>query len=125
MTLKVLVVDDEAPIRKLIRLNLERDGFSVVEASDGCDALMRLDETVSLLVSDLSMPGLDGVELVAEALRRRPDLPVLFMSAYEEEYAGRLDGHCCFRKPFDPRELVQHIRRVLANEDHGYLNRTQ
>lgn len=116
MTLKVLVVDDEAPIRKLVRMNLERKGFAVIEASNGRDALTHLDETVSLLLSDLSMPGLDGVDLASEVHRRRPELPVLFMSGYEEAYAGKVDDHCCFRKPFDPRELVACIQRTLDKQ---------
>jgi CheY-like chemotaxis protein len=110
---KVLLVDDEASIRKLLRVNLERDGFSVVEAEDAFDALSKLDESVSLLLTDLSMPCLNGVDLRERALQQRPDLPVLFMSGYREEYAGRLDGCCCITKPFTPRDVVKHVREVL------------
>jgi CheY-like chemotaxis protein len=117
MSPKVLVVDDEAPIRKLIRMSLERDGFDVVEASSGRDALSRLDSTVSLLLTDLSMPGLNGVELLNEALQYRPDLPVVVMSGYAEEYDGKLANHFCFKKPFSPRELVKRIRLAIEKRD--------
>src|ERR1044071_7386185 len=114
MALTVLVVDDEQPIRKLIRLSLEKDGFAVTEASDAEDALGRLDDSICLLLSDLSMPGLSGLELVAEVLRRRPNLPVILMSGYSEAYAGQLGGHFCFKKPFELRALAKQIRKTLG-----------
>ena len=110
---KVLLVDDETAIRKLLRMNLERDGFAVVEAADAVDALLKLDDSVSLLLTDLSMPFLNGMQLMALALRRRPDLPVLLMSGYREEYADRLDGRHCISKPFTPQEVVRHVREAL------------
>jgi two-component system KDP operon response regulator KdpE len=110
---KVLLVDDEAAIRKLIRVNLERDGYAVVEAGDALDALSKLDESVSLLLTDLSMPCLNGVELMARALQQRPELPVLLMSGYREEYANTLDGRYCIAKPFHPQDLVKSVREAL------------
>lgn len=116
MIFKVLLVDDEQPIRKLIRIHLEREGFSVTEASDAAEALARLDDSISLLVSDLAMPGLSGIELAAVAQQRHPDLPVLLMSGYSEEFAGQLSGHYCFKKPFEPRALVRQVRQILEHD---------
>ena len=76
---RVLLVDDEPVVREILAAQLRNEGFDVAEAEDGAGALAVLDrgEAVDLLVSDLAMPGLDGVELTREARRRRSGLPAI------------------------------------------------
>jgi two-component system cell cycle sensor histidine kinase/response regulator CckA len=80
----VLVVDDEAPIRRITRLFLEQDGYQVLEASGGREALALLatGRPLDLLVSDICMPDLDGDEMVAQVRGTRPNLKVLYISGH-------------------------------------------
>ncbi len=89
----VLLVEDEKPVRVLIRLLLERAGYRVVDANDGAEALQIWRERTSrfhLLLTDIVMPGgIDGFELSKRLRKEDPDLKVLFMSGYSPEVAGR------------------------------------
>jgi DNA-binding response OmpR family regulator len=117
MTMTVLVVDDEAKLRGLLRDYLERDGYTVVEASDGRGAL----ETAALsrpdlVVLDLGLPGLPGEE-VAQVLRRTSDVPIIMLTAKAGEndrvMGLRLGADDYVVKPFSPRELVARVEAVL------------
>jgi two-component system alkaline phosphatase synthesis response regulator PhoP len=113
----VLVVDDEARIVKLARDYLEQAGFRVFSAGDGLTALaMARRERPDLIVLDLKLPGMDGLD-VCRALRRESDVPVIMLTARVEE-ADRLIGlelgaDDYITKPFSPRELVARVRSVL------------
>ncbi len=116
----VLVAEDEPGIRTLARQFLEGAGFTVVLADDGQKALdtflARPGEFVLALL-DLTMPRLNGREVLDELRRARPDLPVVFMSGYSEEEVGRLVGTAprvaVVQKPFFPSTLLAKVRQML------------
>lgn len=117
MTAKILVVDDEAKIVKLVRSYLEQAGFAVVEAADGQTALIQARrEQPDLIVLDLGLPGLDGME-VTRTLRRERATPIIMLTARIEDtdkiVGLELGADDYITKPFNPRELVARVRSVL------------
>ncbi|MBK7199155.1 MAG: response regulator transcription factor [Anaerolineae bacterium] len=117
MTAKILVVDDEAKIVKLVRSYLEQAGFAVVEAADGQTALIQARrEQPDLIVLDLGLPGLDGIE-VTRTLRRERATPIIMLTARIEDtdkiVGLELGADDYITKPFNPRELVARVRSVL------------
>ena len=117
----VLVVDDEPEIVRILRDYLERAGFAVLTASDGSSAVSAARrERPDLVVLDLTMPLLDGLD-VARALRRDGDLPIIMLTARNEEtdrVAGlELGADDYVTKPFSPREVVARVRAVLRRTD--------
>ncbi|MBI4180771.1 MAG: response regulator transcription factor [Chloroflexi bacterium] len=114
---KVLVVDDESKIVTLLRAYLVREGYQVVEASDGNQALeVFQQETPDLIILDLMLPGLDGWEVCRE-IRRSSEVPIIMLTARDED-ADKLVGlelgaDDYITKPFSPRELVARVRAVL------------
>jgi len=123
---KVLVIDDEAPIRLLCRVNLEAEGMQVLEASDGPTGVERArGESPDVVLLDVMMPGLDGWR-VAEQLLLDPAterIPIIFLTARAEfrDRARGLDigGVDYVTKPFNPLELAQLVEDVLARVDRG------
>jgi DNA-binding response OmpR family regulator len=117
MAQKILVVDDEQKMVKLVRAYLEGAGFQVVTASDGQQALTLFrHEQPDLIVLDLMLPGIDGLD-VARTVRRSSDVPIIMLTAKAEE-TDRLIGlelgaDDYIVKPFSPRELVARVRAVL------------
>lgn len=114
---KILVVDDEPKIVSLVRSYLEREGYAVNEALDGRRALevFRRD-TPDLIILDLMLPGLDGLEVCRE-IRRSSNVPIIMLTARGED-ADKLIGlelgaDDYITKPFSPRELVARVRAVL------------
>jgi len=116
----ILIADDEKEIRDLLRLYLENDGYTVVEAADGIAALEQMKKhTVDLAIVDIMMPGLNGHMLV-KRIREINNLPILFLSAKSDPHDRilglRLGADDYVTKPFNPLELcarVQaHLRRV-------------
>jgi two-component system, OmpR family, alkaline phosphatase synthesis response regulator PhoP len=114
---RVLVVDDEPPIIDLVRGYLEREGWAVSSAEDGLEALDRIrDERPDVVVLDLMLPGLDGIE-VCRRLRSFSNAYVLMLTARSEE-VDKLIGLAVgaddyLTKPFSPRELVARVRALL------------
>jgi DNA-binding response OmpR family regulator len=114
----VLVVDDDPTVSDVVRRYLEQDGCRVRLAFDGPDALAAVAEEVpDLVVLDLMMPGIDGLEACRRLRRSLPDLPVVMLTALGEE-ADRITGlevgaDDYVTKPFSPRELVLRIRSIL------------
>jgi DNA-binding response OmpR family regulator len=114
----VLVVDDDPTVSDVVRRYLEQDGCRVRLAADGLNALAAVAaERPDLVVLDLMMPGLDGLEVCRRLRHRLPDLPVVMLTALGEE-ADRVIGlevgaDDYVTKPFSPRELVLRIRSVL------------
>ncbi len=117
MSPKILVVDDEAKIVKLVRSYLEQSGFAVVEAGDGQTALIQARrEKPDLVVLDLGLPGFDGLE-VARVLRREGNTPIIMLTARIEDtdkiVGLELGADDYVTKPFNPRELVARVKAVL------------
>ncbi len=113
---KILIVDDDAQIRKLVRVNLEGRGYNVEEAVDGEDAIAHLKATTfDLLILDLVMPVMSGIEVCAW-VRERSDVPVIVLSAHddEEQKVRALDAGAddFVTKPFGYEELLARIRAV-------------
>jgi two-component system, cell cycle sensor histidine kinase and response regulator CckA len=115
----VLVVDDEHAVRRFAVRTLEREGFMVVEAKDGAEALdaVRAGSTsFHLVVSDIVMPRLNGVELMQALASSHPDLPVILMSGYATAALHELgiSAPCSILvKPFPPEQLLFEVRRCL------------
>jgi len=118
---KILVVDDEERMVRFIRLNLEHDGFQVVEAFNGKQALERLrDETPDLVLLDVMMPDLDGFE-VLRMMREVSQVPVIMLTARSDEEDRvrglELGADDYITKPFSPREMVSRVRAVLRRTE--------
>jgi DNA-binding response OmpR family regulator len=123
----ILVVDDDAKIVKLVRTYLEREGYRVVEASDGRSALAAVAlETPSLLVLDMMLPEVDGLAII-RAVRRTQQTPIVVISARgttADRIAGLSEGADDYLpKPFSPAELVVRVKRVLARTETTTLDR--
>ena len=122
-TKRVLVVDDQTPVRELVAAVLSADGHAVETARDGADALRLLDGQTAfdLIVSDLKMPGLDGPSLYLELTRRFPDTcpHLLFISGFVDspEYAGFLQGTQAqvLLKPFAVDDLSRVVHGLLGS----------
>ena len=118
---RILIVDDEARIRRLQRMNLELEGFEVIEAADGFVALDRVrDDLPNLVVMDVAMPQMDGFETL-RLLRDISSVPVIMVTV-KAEVSDRVHGldlgaDDYITKPFNPQELVSRIRAVLRRTD--------
>jgi DNA-binding response OmpR family regulator len=113
----VLVVDDEANIRDLCRMYLERDGFRVETASDGQEALERMAaDPPALMVLDLMLPEIDGFE-VCRRVRAESELPIIMLTARDDDVDKivglELGADDYVTKPFNPRELVARAKAIL------------
>ena len=118
---RILLVEDEGPVRKFVRTMLEKQGYTVVEAVDSEEALRIAGDrsaAFDLLLTDVIMPRLNGPDLAAQILEKRPMLPVLYMSGYTDRairLQDRLGGEAHFiQKPFTPASLAQKLRQLLV-----------
>jgi len=117
MSKKILVVDDEPQIVKVLKAYLEKGGYAVVTAADGTTALSAFRrEKPDFLILDLNLPGMDGLEL-CKTIRRSSDIPILMLTARVEE-ADRLIGlelgaDDYVITPFSPREVVARVKTIL------------
>jgi PAS domain S-box-containing protein len=120
----VLVVEDERTLRRLISVSLEKRGYTVLAAEDGAEALRILENNpgeINLVVSDIMMPKLNGLELREKATLLRPELRFLFISGYAEDTIGQTSplpqdaGY--LEKPFLPIELAREVRALLNERD--------
>lgn len=119
---KILLVDDEEPVRGFLKRGLELDGHHVTTASDGSDALERLTESggaFDLVLTDIRMPVMDGIALALSAKRDFPDLPILLMTGYadQRERAKNLDVivEDVLTKPFSLADARSAVARVLES----------
>ena len=118
---RVLVVDDEPRMIRFIRLNLEHDGFAVVEANTGIEALAQLrDQLPDVVLLDVMMPEMDGFETL-RLIREVSTVPVVMLTAKGEEddrvRGLELGADDYVTKPFSPRELVSRVRAVLRRTE--------
>lgn len=116
--IKILVVEDEEPIRGFVRINLERSGFLVLEATSGEEALDLLAKTVPrLVVLDLKLPGVGGLEVCRFLRERYPQVAIIMLTALGQDLdrvKGLETGADDYMvKPFNPLELVARIKAVL------------
>nr|WP_294507100.1 PAS domain-containing protein [uncultured Rhodopila sp.] len=121
---RVLLVDDEDAVREVLALQLQDFGFNVLAAASGVEALALLaaGETVEILVTDLSMPGMDGLAVIRAAQERVPGLPALLLTGYAGDGAalalgGAVSGSfSLLRKPVTAANLVDRLRSLLAGQ---------
>ncbi|MHB8512394.1 MAG: response regulator transcription factor [Actinomycetota bacterium] len=123
MAKKILAVDDNRVIQQLLVVNLELEGYEVVTASDGEEAISQIhSEKPDLVLLDVMMPKLDGWE-VARRVKADPKIartPIIFLSARAQDLDVRrgleLGVHAYMTKPFDPVDLMDVVQRVLRGE---------
>ena len=129
MAKKILVVDDERHIVRLVQVNLERAGYEVIIAYDGVVALEKAErEKVDMVITDDWMPRMNGFELL-EKLRsgdQFPDIPVIMLGASNQDahifqaYSSGVTSH--FTKPFDPKQILAAVQRIFSlYGDEGFL----
>jgi DNA-binding response OmpR family regulator len=123
---RVLVIDDEPPIRLLCRVNLEAEGMEVLEASDGPTGLEKArNDEPDVILLDVMMPGLDGWQVAEELIDgdRTNTIPIVFLTARAEarDRARGLDlgGIDYVTKPFNPVELAPLVRELIARVARG------
>ncbi|HNR01175.1 MAG TPA: response regulator transcription factor [Anaerolineaceae bacterium] len=119
----ILVVDDEERMARFIRLNLEHDGFQVVEANRGMQAIqLQRDRMPDVVILDVMMPDIDGFE-VLQLIRETSQVPVIMLTAKGEEddrvRGLELGADDYITKPFSPREMVSRVKAVLRRTDQG------
>jgi CheY-like chemotaxis protein len=114
---KILVVDDDAFVRGLLRTVLEKSGYQVLTTESGAQALeiFRSEPNVVLVITDVIMPGMQGRELVDQMLSERADLHVLFISGFSVEPKS-LRGFDFLAKPFTPEQVAFKVRRILKGQ---------
>jgi two-component system cell cycle sensor histidine kinase/response regulator CckA len=117
----ILLVEDELPVRDLVRTILERSGYSVLEAGDGVAALTLAQThpgSIDLLFTDMVMPGLSGPELLQLLEPHCPSMQVLYMSGYADRI---VPGKHFLQKPFTKEALVRKVREVLEGRRYGTI----
>jgi two-component system cell cycle sensor histidine kinase/response regulator CckA len=127
----VVLVEDEELIRRLLERVLESAEYEVLVAANGEQALRMMDKRageIALLLTDLVMPGMSGLELARAAREQQPDLPVLCMSGYSEQTlrdrGGDGDEVDFIEKPFAPGELTDRVAALLRSAEQGGVGET-
>ncbi|MBP7065928.1 response regulator [Ferrovibrio sp.] len=116
---RILVAEDEVAVREFIRRVLELRGHEIVTVGDGAEALVKLNRLrFDLLLTDIGMPNMDGLELALKVARDHPALPVLMMSGYAVERRRAADladlARGLLQKPFSMVDLAAAVEKVLA-----------
>lgn len=115
---KLLVVDDEPSILTLLKFNLEQSGFEVLTAENGNDALgIAVTEDLTLIVLDLMLPGMDGMDVCKTLRQEKINTPILMLTAKDDEFDKilglELGADDYMTKPFSPREVVARVKAIL------------
>ncbi len=120
MTLRILIADDDPDLREIVRLTLQRDGYDVIEAADGEQAIARaIDSAPSLILLDIMMPGADGFDTCRQLKsdQRTHSVPVIFITGQGDSRTRtrgmQLGVADCLDKPFDPRDLSRRVRMAI------------
>ncbi|MGR4925227.1 response regulator [Bradyrhizobium sp. CAR08] len=118
--IKVLVIDDEPPIRKLLRMGLSTQGYEILEASNGKTALEKLSEDPALIILDLGLPDIQGHELLRTIRARNEAVPIVVLSSRGDE-AGKVEAldlgaDDYLTKPFGMDELLARLRAALRHQ---------
>ncbi len=116
---RVLVAEDEVAVREFVRRALVHDGHEVTTADDGLEALRLLQgDRFDLLITDIVMPGLDGIALALKVAKENPDMAILMMTGYaaERQRAHNLDAliHRVLSKPFSLRQICTAANEAIA-----------
>lgn len=119
MSKTIMTVDDSASVRQMVSLTLQDAGYTVIEARDGRDALSKLSEPLGMIVTDLNMPGMGGIELI-RAVRSTPQhrfTPIVMLTT-ESQASAKEDGKAAgatgwIVKPFKPEQLLAVARKLL------------
>jgi len=119
---RILVVDDEELVRNLIVTLLSRSGHSSITAVDGVDALDRMKgNQIDAVITDIKMPNMDGVTLTVEILKRYPGLPILVMTAFDEEYTAgaaiAAGAREYIKKPFSPDDFFGQLQKMINDSE--------
>lgn len=116
----VLIVDDSTSMRQLVSFTLKDAGYNVIEASDGRDALNKINGSkISLVITDLNMPGMDGISFI-KALRNQPNFrftPIIMLTTESQE-AKKAEGRRAgasgwIVKPFTPEQLIEIVKKFV------------
>ena len=118
----ILVVDDEELVRNLVVTLLAKLGHSCITAADGVDALERMKgNKIDAVITDIKMPNMDGVALTIEILKRYPGLPIMIMTAFDEEYSpgGAISAGAreFIGKPFSPEEFSVQLQKMINDSE--------
>ena len=129
MSKKILIVDDEKNIRDLLKFNLENEGYKTVDASDGKEALKKIDPEIDLVILDLMLPEIDGLNVCKNIRNNQAigDLPIIMLTAKGEEIDRilglELGADDYITKPFNTRELIARVkallRRIAMTKNYG------
>jgi len=118
--LRVLVIDDEPPIRKLLRVGLGTQGYQTVDAPDAATALLLIEDKPDLVILDLGLPDCPGLELLQRLRERGPNIPIIVLSSRADETAKvkalDLGADDYVTKPFSMNELLARIRTALRHQ---------
>ncbi|NDY57088.1 response regulator [Desulfovibrio sulfodismutans] len=119
MTKTIMTVDDSASVRQMVGFTLKKEGYSVIEASDGKDALGKLKGTVNMVITDLNMPNMDGIELIKNirAQAAYKFIPIVMLTT-ESQATKKQEGKSAgatgwIVKPFTPEQLLAVVKKVL------------
>lgn len=119
----ILLVEDEDSVRQIVRTVLEQNGYTVLECRNGAEALGTFaqdHEGIDLLITDMVMPGMSGIEIAEAINRKRPGIGIIVMSGYGDREAGMLGGLSApglfIQKPFRSETLLRNVRMVLKRE---------
>ncbi len=118
----ILLIDDEAQVRATMRRVLERHGYAVADAANGREALKAMtDASFDLVITDINMPEMDGIEVIMALTERRPGLPIIAISGGGRlpkdlllSSADMLGAVTTLAKPFDVPDLIEAVERALA-----------
>lgn len=127
MMKKILVVEDERSIITLLQYNLQQAGYEVITAMDGEEGLeMALAERPQIIVLDLMLPKLDGIEVCKQIRQNKVDIPILMLTARDDEFDKvlglELGADDYMTKPFSPREVVARVKAILRRTSRKEVN---
>jgi len=116
--MRILLVEDDEMILRTLEFRLKKDGYTISVARDGKEALMKLKENLyNLVITDLMLPFVTGMEVLSHIKSRQPELPVIVLSGADEEGtimdAFKLGADDFIAKPFSPGELTLRVKRLL------------
>ena len=116
MSIRILICDDEPVVHESLRIYFDAEGYEVVDAYDGEDALKKADSSISLMILDIMMPKKSGIEVCRE-IRKTSSLPIVMLTAKGEEIDRilglELGADDYIVKPFSPREVVARVKAIL------------